>query len=76
LEPLKQLGLNIKVLRTKKGLAQDRLAAAAGIDRSYMGMIERGESAATIITLLKLAKALECTIAEMTDGMVIPDGDC
>lgn len=57
--------MNIRLLRTKKGLAQDRLAEEAGLDRSYMGMIERGESAATITTLLKLAKALDCSLEDI-----------
>ncbi|NIT59301.1 MAG: helix-turn-helix domain-containing protein [Aliifodinibius sp.] len=40
---LVKLGGHIRQLRREKGYSQEGFAAAAGIDRSYMGAIERGE---------------------------------
>ena len=36
-------GRNLRVIRKSKGFSQERLAHDAGIDRSYVGKIERGE---------------------------------
>jgi transcriptional regulator with XRE-family HTH domain len=41
------------------GLSQEALAAEAGLDRSYMGGIERGEHNLTAMNLLKIAAALD-----------------
>lgn len=43
------------------GLSQEALSLAAEIDRSYLGRIERGDSAATLLTVFKLARTLEVT---------------
>jgi transcriptional regulator with XRE-family HTH domain len=49
---------NIRFLRIKKEMSQEALAAKAGISISYMGYIERGEKAITVVRLEKIAKAL------------------
>ncbi len=36
------IGWNLRRLRVAKGLSQERLALAAGIDRAYVGRVERG----------------------------------
>lgn len=56
---LVSLGAAIRAARKEKGLSQEALAELAGIDRSYMGGIERGEHNLAIINLLKIADALE-----------------
>ena len=50
---------NLKRLRQERGLSQEELADLAGLNRNYVGMIERQENAATIDTLEELAKALQ-----------------
>jgi transcriptional regulator with XRE-family HTH domain len=52
------LGAAIRAARQAKGLSQEALAEIAGIDRSYMGGIERGEHNLAIMNLLKIADAL------------------
>ena len=37
------LGKRVREVRKSKGISQEKLAEMAGIDRSYMGNIERGE---------------------------------
>lgn len=53
------LGEAIRAAREQQGISQERLALAAGIDRSYYSAIERGEFNVTIVILLKVAAALD-----------------
>jgi transcriptional regulator with XRE-family HTH domain len=50
---------NLKRLRRERGLSQEELADLAGLNRNYVGMVERRENAPTIDTLEALAKALQ-----------------
>jgi transcriptional regulator with XRE-family HTH domain len=52
------LGEAIRATREQQGISQERLALAAGIDRSYYSAIERGEFNVTLAVLLKVAAAL------------------
>ena len=45
-------------LRAERGLSQEELAHRAGLNRNYVGMIEREENAATVDTMEQLAAAL------------------
>ena len=49
------LARNIRRLRQSKGLSQEELADRAGVNRNYVGMLEREENSATIDMLEKLA---------------------
>lgn len=55
---LLRLGKAIRSQRNLAGLSQEALADAAGIDRSHMGKIERGERNVTLLNVLKISKAL------------------
>ena len=55
---LVDLGLAIRKTRLDLGLSQEALAVDAGLDRSYMGGIERGEHNLTAMNLVKIAAAL------------------
>lgn len=59
------LGKKIRVQRKEKGFSQDAFALVCGIDRSYMGRIERGEVNITVEKLYKLASTLECEAASL-----------
>ena len=54
----KPFGRTVRFLRLKTGLSQDDLAAKAGIDRSYLGAVERGEHNVSLKNILKIASAL------------------
>lgn len=56
----KDLGERIREKRLSVGLSQDALAFACGIDRSYMGRVERGEVNITIEKLYRIASQLKC----------------
>ena len=49
----------------KRGLSQEKLAFDAGIDRSYVGGLERQEENPTVDLLDRLAKALSVHISEL-----------
>jgi transcriptional regulator with XRE-family HTH domain len=49
---------NLRRLRNAKGITQEELAERAGINRNYVGMIERETNSPTIKVLEKLARAL------------------
>jgi len=53
------LGAEIRRARAGIGLSQETLAVDAGLDRSYMGGIERGEHNITIMNIVKIAVALK-----------------
>jgi transcriptional regulator with XRE-family HTH domain len=55
---LKALGQAIRDVRKSRSVSQEALAHNAGIDRSHMGKIERGERNVTALNLLRVAKAL------------------
>lgn len=42
-------------------MSQEALAHDAGLDRSYVGGIERGEHNLTVLSLMRIAKALDMT---------------
>lgn len=61
------LGRNIKSLREKRGLSQDRLAKLADVANNTIIKIEQGENPnPTLETLKKIAKALDVSIDDLT----------
>ena len=59
------LGKAIRVFRQGSGLSQEALANEIGIDRSYMGGIERGEHNVAIMNLTKIAKTLKIKTSDL-----------
>ena len=62
---LKRLGEAVRARRKARGLSQEALADAAGIDRSHMGKIERGERNVTLLNVLRIAAALHGSAADL-----------
>ncbi len=60
-----KLGKRIRELREKTGLSQEKLGFQAGIHRTYIGSIERGEQNVSIDNIHKLAKALKISLSEL-----------
>ena len=56
---LQALSKNIKKYRAELKLSQEKLALAAGVERSYMSEIERGLANPTLDLLLKISNALK-----------------
>lgn len=55
---------NLRRLRHAKSMSQEELADRAGINRNYVGMLEREQHSATVDMLEKLAEILEADPAE------------
>lgn len=64
-EPARAFGGAVRSIRTEQGIAQETLANLAGIERSHMGKIERGEHMPTLAIILKIARALGCSAADL-----------
>lgn len=59
------LGQAIREARSSKGISQEKLALLAEVDRSYVGRIERGDNNVAVLTLARLADALDVTVARL-----------
>ena len=63
--PARAFGAAVRAARTEDGIAQETLAHMAGIERSHMGKIERGEHMPTLALILKIARALGRSAGEL-----------
>ena len=64
-----KVGRRIRRLRTKRGMTQVILADHAELTPEYIGIVERGEKAATIKVLDRIVAALGVTLSEFFDGI-------
>lgn len=56
---------NLRRIRKDRGLTQEELADLAGINRNYVGMIERQENSPTIDMIERLARVLQADPADL-----------
>lgn len=56
---------NVRRIRVALGVSQERLAFDAGIDRSYLGELERGEGNPTVDVLDRIAATLGVSLTEL-----------
>lgn len=59
------LGECLKSKRVFRGFTQSVLASHAGVDRNYIGMVERGERNPSYLSLLKIARGLNMSVHEL-----------
>lgn len=64
-EVKKRFGARLRQLRKAAKLSQEKVALKSGIDRSYLGGIERGENNVSLINIQRIAEALEVEAAEL-----------
>ena len=62
---VRDFGATVRALREAHGWSQEQLAEYAGLNRSYVGEIERGSAIASIVTADKLARAFNVPIANL-----------
>ena len=58
-------GQAVREIRLRQQLAQEELANLAGIERSHMGKIERGQHTPTLVAILKISRALKCSPSDL-----------
>ncbi len=63
------LGAEIRKTRQTIGISQEELAYKADLDRSYVGGIERGEHNVAIMSLVKLARALDIKVSDLVKAI-------
>ena len=63
-----KLGNAIRERRKAKGWSQEELAFQAGLDRTYIGSVERGERNIAALNLVKIAEVLGVGVGELVEG--------
>ena len=64
-----RFGRAIRQRRHRLGLSQEEFADMCGLDRTYVGGIERGERNLSLINIEKLAKVLNLSLADLFRGV-------
>lgn len=76
MDPGQAFGKVLRIVRKEVGLTQEEVAHAAGVDRTFVSMIERGERQPTVRVLFQLAGALNVQpvrLIELTQELVAQD---
>jgi transcriptional regulator with XRE-family HTH domain len=60
---------NMRRARQRRGLSQERLAYACGLHRTEISLLERGERDPRLSTVVRLARALECTASSLLEDV-------
>jgi transcriptional regulator with XRE-family HTH domain len=64
-----RIGRNVFIARRRAGFSQEELGALAGLHRTEVGMVEKGERLPRVDTLLKLAASLAVPVGELVAGI-------
>ena len=65
----KSFGERVRTLRILKGFTQESLAHESGLDRSYIGQVERGARNISLANIEAIARALNLPISELMQGV-------
>ena len=66
---LSDLGFRIRKLRETRNISQEELGNLAGLHRTYIGAIERGERNPSVKSLKKIADALVVSLRDLFDKL-------
>ena len=64
----KQLAQKVRLLRTNRGWSQEVLAELSGLNRSYIGAVERAEHNIGLDNIERISSALETSLTELLDS--------
>ena len=67
IDTVKKLGHKVRIIRTDRALSQEALAEKADLNRSFIGLLERGKTNVTIKNLEAIANALDIDIKTLFD---------
>jgi transcriptional regulator with XRE-family HTH domain len=63
-------GRAVRRYRLRLKISQEELAARAGLDRSYIGQVERGETNISLLNLVRIAGALQVGPEKLVKGLL------
>jgi transcriptional regulator with XRE-family HTH domain len=66
---LVRFGRRVREMRLKIGLSQERFAEKCGLDRTYIGGIERGERNLALRNINEIARGLSVSLSELMRGL-------
>jgi len=66
---LDQFGQNVRKQRADKGLSQEALAEKADLDPTYISGIERGVRNPSVLSIVRIAKALGTDSGSLFQGV-------
>ncbi len=64
-----RFGKALRKRRQRLGVSQEEFADICGLDRTYIGGIERGERNLSLVNIEKIARALRLSLSELFRGM-------
>lgn len=68
-EILIKFGKNLRALRLSRKLSQEKLSELINVDRTYIGLVERGEKSISLVYLVKLMAALDVSAEDLFRGL-------
>jgi transcriptional regulator with XRE-family HTH domain len=68
-QPRERFARNLRTLRAQRRLSQEALGARAGIHRTEVSLLERGQRDPRLTTIARLARALDIEAAELIAGI-------
>lgn len=68
----REFGTRIRALRKDLAMSQEELGEVAGLHRTYIGHLERGEVNPSLINILRVAKALKVDPSNLVSGLKVP----
>jgi transcriptional regulator with XRE-family HTH domain len=64
-----RFGNAVRKRRHKLGVSQEEFADLCGLDRTYIGVIERGERNTSLVNIEKIARALKVSLSDVFSGV-------
>jgi transcriptional regulator with XRE-family HTH domain len=63
-----RFGDRLREIRRKRGISQEKLADLAGLHRTYVSGVERGERNISLLNIERLAIALDVAMSDLMPG--------
>lgn len=68
-------GTALREARAASEISQEELALAAGVERSYLGRLERGQSMPTLSVVFKVCRALQISSGKLVEAIDMATAD-
>ena len=66
---LAEFGVRVREARIRQRLSQEELAALAGVHRTYIGTVERGERNPALVNIVRISDALDIDPSALVKGL-------